>query len=455
MKRNYLKFMFLFATMAFICVSLVAILGLAGLIFGGSGVAMAMAGTAFTTQTSTTETVDEGSPDLLRPSISKKITEMKPSLYPLDTILRKVGTSVSSGSWTYKWYNIDQRSIKDEVKATVAASGTTAGLHTLHEVTVNNVHNWNVDDIVMFVGVNGNDGGELVMQVVDKVSSQNKLTLLPINGLGDNKYDIPQLAAETEMVCIGNAKAEKDAQTSPYAGYPLSEYNYHQIHMAQVEQSLYEKLHTEKEVNWDFHDYRAQALYDYRRKAELTSLFGVRNMLYDPVGEDNKYFSGGIVRMITKKLEYATTGDNAINNATFAGWGLDLFTGNSGSEQRVAFIGGLLNKHLLSIPTVVKQIEAGATEVKWGIRFNKIDTGFGELLVKYHHMLDVVGWSEQGIVLDVNYLEKSTFKPMETTELKLKESGQKNVSNAQLLSEAFCIATRYPDLHAIISKNNG
>lgn len=418
----------------------------------GTSLAFAAAAGTFTTESATTQTMADSSPNLPLSTISQKITEMKPSAYPLDTILRKIGESVRTESWEYKWYNIDQRAIQDTIKTTKSATGTSSSSTQIFEIAVNNVVNWSVDDNLIFLTaadaqINGGDSKVLVANVVAKNSAANTITILALNGLGTNARDLPELAAGVKIVCIGNAKAEKDAQTTPYQAYPQDTYNYCQIHMAQVEQSFYEKIH-KKEVNWSYNDYRAQSIYDMRRKAELTSLWGKKGKFYDPVGDDYKYMSDGIMRLITKGLEYS---GSSITNETFAGWGKDIFTGNSGSDKRIMFVGGNLMKSLLGVPTITKQIEAKQTEVVWGITFNKIDTGFGELLVKYHNLFDVSGYADNGLVLDVNYLEKVNFKEMSTSELMLKESGQKNVQ-ATLIEEAFCVATRYPDLHAIITK---
>ena len=105
--------------------------------------------------------------------------------------------------------------------------------------------------------------------------------------------------------------------------------------------------------------------------------------------------------------------------------------------------------NLMKVDTVLKQIEAKSTEVVYGIRFNKIETNHGVLLFKRHPLLALAGWSERGIVLDLNYIEKHTFKPMATRKLSLKESGQRNV-DAVVIEETTGLILRYPDTHAII-----
>lgn len=442
----------LFTAIALVGFAVVGLFSYGFLVGGIATLAGGAAAGTFVTETATTETADASSDELLRPSISKKITQFKPSSYPLDTVTREIGLHVPMGSWEYKWYQVDQRSITDTVRVTKGATGTTSGVNQIHTLAVNNVTNWNVDDNILVVGINGTGGYGLVLHIVAKDAAAQTVTVLALNGLGTNLRDLPEIVSTTKIVRIGNAKAELDAQTTPYHTYPQPSSNYAQIHMAQIEQSVYEALHTDKEVNWDANDYRAQSIYDLRRSMEFTNLFGIGGKFYDPVGQDNKYMAHGIVSYITKGLEYNST---TITNSTFAGWGRQIFTGNSGSERRLLFVGGLLNQYLIGIPTIQKQIDAGQTEVVWGIRFNKIDTGFGELLVKYHNLFDEVGWGEKGLVLDPNYLEKAVLKPMGTRKLKLKDAGSKNVETAEVLEEAYTLATRYPDLHAIISKNNG
>ena len=91
-----------------------------------------------------------------------------------------------------------------------------------------------------------------------------------------------------------------------------------------------------------------------------------------------------------------------------------------------------------------KQIDAKSTFVKWGLTFKEIETNFGSLLIFHHKLLNQMGWSKRGIVLDINNVEKHVFKPMQANKLDLKGSGQSNV-NATMIDEASCLVLRYPD----------
>lgn len=66
--------------------------------------------------TVTTDVTSTKSSNLLTEDISKKITMIKPSQVPLDTILRNIGTTNKSDAWTVKFYEVDVRGVKDTLK---------------------------------------------------------------------------------------------------------------------------------------------------------------------------------------------------------------------------------------------------------------------------------------------------------------------------------------------------
>ena len=106
---------------------------------------------------------------------------------------------------------------------------------------------------------------------------------------------------------------------------------------------------------------------------------------------------------------------------------------------------------MASIPTINKQMTAENVKVKWGIQFMGITTDFGQILVKHHQGLSDLGYGSNGIVLDMHNIEKHSLKSLETRTIDLKGSGQK-LADADNISEAFCLAVKNPDTHAIITK---
>lgn len=410
----------------------------------------AIAGTVVEGETPTTATGAAASTELHTTTISQKITEIKPAATPLDTILRNIGMVVPVKAWKTEWYQVDTRGIEDTLAAAfnTSASGTYDSTSGIHTITVTNVHIWSVDDTILVQGVNGGDNHELVLNVVSKNTTAKTLGVVAVNGIGTDEKDLPDIPLGTTLTRMGNAKSELDAQTSPYAVYPQKDYNYCQIFMSQIEQSIYDKLHS-KEVNWDITDFRAQSLYDLRRSMELTSLFGARGYIYDPEGNDYKYFMNGITRSITKQLGYT---DGSLTHDQFMEWHESIFVGNAGSDQRIVFAGSDLTKQVMQVDFVQKQIEAKNTEVVFGIKFTRIESNFGVTLWKHHNLMNDVGWTKKAVVLDVNNLERHVFKGMQVRKLDLIGSGQRN-ADAFVMDETYSVITRYDDTHAIIDPN--
>ena len=417
---------------------------------GATSVVYAITGAPVIGDPVSVEGVKTGSPDLDRDYVSKKITEMRPAATPLDTIMRRIGNQVSIKSFRSDYYAVDTRPLSDTVTSQYTTNNEVAG-----NLVVDNISMWAADDTILVKGVTGSDGLELMVFVISKTISTSTLVIQPLNGnLGTGAHAedmiLPTIAADTVLVRCGSCKHELDAQTTPYAIIPVKDYNYMQIFMAQVEESTFQKIH-EKEVDWNFSDYEAQNIYDMRATMELSYLFGVRQKFSDNTNAKERYTTGGLYRFITKSLEYGLGGaDRTIDNATFVDWGKEIFTGNSGSDTRLLFGGDGLMANLSKVDTVIKQLESKSTEVKWGLTFKSIETNFGRLLFYHHPLFTEAGWGDNGLVLDMNYIEKHTFKPMATRRLSLKESGQRNV-DAVVIEETSGLICRYPDCHAIIS----
>lgn len=73
--------------------------------------------------------------------------------------------------------------------------------------------------------------------------------------------------------------------------------------------------------------------------------------------------------------------------------------------------------------TVQKQLEAGSTEVVFGITFHRISTPDGELLMKPHDLLNEYGYSKAAIVIDPANVYRAIQKPLEATELDRDKTG--------------------------------
>jgi len=379
--------------------------------------------------------------------VSQQITKMKPASTPLDTIMRSAGKKVKIDSFKTEFYAVDTRALTD----TVASAYTNNGNDKSAAITVDNDSIWSVDDTVLAKGVAGTSGtGDCEFIVLDINASTHTLTLQPFNGVGGGDDELPNLPEDTVLIRGGQSKFETDATTTPFAILPAKDYNYTQLFMAQVEQSIYQRMHG-KEVQWNFSDMEALNIYDMRATMEISFLWGVRKKITEIGTLEDKYSTGGVSRSIVKGLEYGTGGsDRTVTKGQLIDWTKEIFSGNSGSDMRLLFVGNTLGASLMKIDDVTRQLNAGTTEVKWGIRFRKIESNFGTLYVKHHPLFDLVGENDNGLVLDLNNVEKHIFLPTQIETLNLRKPGLKK-ADATVISETSCLVLRYPATHAKIT----
>ncbi len=417
---------------------------------GAGGVSIAMAFPAsmatgsgkIADETVTTEKAIDESENLLRPDISQKITKIMPSAVPLDTLIRQAGAHEKTSGLQFKFYSSELRPFTDELENEFDDGSAGAVV-----IKPKNIHAWQVDDGVLFHGITGADGRQLVGHIIAKDVSGGTATLLFLNGEGTNEDEYKStIPANTKLGRLGNSKSELDAKTDPYGHLPLDEFNYTQQHMQMIRESVWQKMHA-KEVKWDIRDMQAMSIYDMRCMMEATSFFGVRKKVYDPLGQDYKYFSGGATRFIDKVLYFDPTED--ISNEDFQNWTKQIFVGNAGSDRRYAFVGSDLMERLGVIDLVSKQIDGKSTEVVYGITFNKIETNFGILMLKHHTLFNDYNWADGAVVLDLNHVRKRVWDPMRVRKLDLMITGEKR-ANALVLEENFGLEFRYPDTHALI-----
>ena len=352
-------------------------------------------------------------------------------------------------AWETKYYSSETRAITDTVSSNVDAY-TANALWYVHDIPVSNYYQWNVDDNLLVNGKNGDDGLPLVFHIVGKVVSGGILKCIVLNGTGTNKSNTVAISSTTVISRIGNAKAELDASTDPFAIMPTPAFNYNQIHMAQVEESFIERMHN-KEVAWDMKDMYNQAMWDFRGQIEFANLMGVKRIALDPLSNnEEKYFAGGIVREMTKSLTWAAS---SATNKDFYNLTKNIFTGNNGSESRILFADSEYMSYLGGVPTVQKQLEGKDVVVKWGVKFHSIETNFGELLVKHAPGFGSIGLYESGVVLDMAFVEKHIFVPMTTRKIDYVTSGVK-AADANVIKEVSCAVLKNLDTHALITKTS-
>lgn len=458
-KQNIRKNIWLYVA-AFAAIVVVSIMAFS---CGGGGYALAFAvvagvansGAHVTGEPLTTDITKEASPDLLENTIDKKIAKLRPMATPVDQISRQA-TAKPANSFEVEYYSVDTKPTRDTVKTATSEVSAAATAPTV-TIDVNNPDMWAKSDTILCKGVSGydesgtNKKGDLILYVRKK-SDDNKLICQAVNGStsGTNIGGIPIIAKDTVLLRMARASAELDVQTEQFESLPKKDSNFCQIFKVQVEQSTFQKMHA-KEVQWNFSDLEECALYDMRMSMEKTFMFGVKSKIYDAVKMTYIYTTGGIWYQAGKEYEYDK--DAAMTQETVINITKNAFTGNTGSKKRILFGGKNLIEKINAID-FKKTVFAQETIAKWGLTFRQLVSNFGELYVMHYDIFDDCGMEDYGFILDPDFLDKYTFKPFGREDIDLKAAGIRN-TDAVVMTEASCLALKYPSAHMRIVPKAG
>lgn len=411
---------------------------------GGAILADAFAAAAETTQGTATEAAK---PAHNKSSVDSVLHKIMPSQFPMDEMLRKLSTA-KTDSTKYEYFKVRARGIAATIASDVTGSTTAAVTITLDSAHIFSkdgnilVPSWNATGVSAAATAvsNGVSFSPLVLHICDINRAAKTISVVALNASG-----VPSLKAQTKLYRMGTAKNELAAISDDPLSQPAKDYNFCQIHMTTVSEGVYQKLQ-EKEVQYGLAEFKEQALYDFRMTNEIDALFGVAREFDDPDGK-HKYTSDGLVRKITKHLDKGIA--SSVTEDILLGWAADVFDGNNGSDTRILYYGTEFGKAIANCRTIYKSLEAGKTEVKFGLTFNRIETNFGTFLLKYHSLLNMYGYGSAAMVVDPANVYRCIQKPLEATELNLDKSGQKRSKDIRI-DESHTLAVTNPETHAIL-----
>lgn len=402
-------------------------------LFGGASFVAAAAGVSvgeIKDGATTVENAKELNETYLKDDLEKKLIMIGPNENVIDTLTRSIGNTRKVSSITTGGWEISVRDIEDKVVSggTVAAGGTI-------NITVSKPLIWKKNDTLCIKDSASEETHNFFVEEIADSTLKCRLvydTTVPSS--------LPTIADDANIIRLDVAKSELDAQTDILYQTPNSRTNYCQIHMAQIEESVIHSLHN-KEVTFDFSTLKEQTLFQFRRDMELSNLFGKKG--YFISNGKPMYTSDGLWRQIEK--EYPVKGVS-FDNAKWVDMTRHIFDGNNGSDRRIALIGADLMASWSTAASFQKQLDAAQVEVVHGVRFNRIVTNFGELLVKSLSGTMVGDFSGKGIVIDPAFIRKDVFEALNTTPLDLDSTGQRRVKAVRLL-ENYCLYVENQPVH--------
>ena len=405
--------------------------------FGSASLAVVGAGVADITvdsnnpegTTVVTKDAEGNAANYLDDDLNPTLVKIRPQDTPIDTITRMIGNVEKSEAWEAGGWEIGTREVSDTITKAITANDTT--------VQVATPDMWLVGDTFVLI----NDKGA-VLDTANKpisclVTAKSGQTL-SVQRVGTTaNTTMPAVAITTEVTALrlSRAVSELTASVTGFAIQPTDRKYFNQTHMCQVEESVIHAIH-KKKVAMDFSTYKEQTLWDFKRGMEFANLFQVGGLSKDDNGELVHLATG-----IWWQMSEQSTIDfsKAMTDDDWNALGKDIFEGNNGSDRRFLLAGPELMLHISKVPAYAKQLEAKNTEMVLGVRVYKIETPFGELLVKPMGTLFDGYFSKCGIVIDVNYLKKYVMEPLTATVLELDKTGQRRVKNAVRMHETYSL----------------
>ncbi len=462
MKRQVFKFLYLFA-------GLFSLIVLLGTVFGTGmltpfGIAYAMAdtvGSVIANEAAGMENVEGAAEGIHLDDIDQVVTKMWPGYAPMDQLLRNIkGIRRATDSIKTRHYSVETKPFNDTVSTAVAAANQSS-----FDLKVGNVSLYGEGDTIFIPSVPGYAEGagtttlanaplQLYVYAVD--TANNLVKVIPVNG--DNaatdkksllKTGVQDIAADSAIVIGGRALNEFNVQTAPSEYVPADDYNYCQYFGSQIEISKWEQK-AKKEVKFDEADQMELALYDYRVKREIAYWFGSRNIVY-PNGKKT-FTCGGMTYFISNEIDWTSLVSDGV--PTIKPGNIDemvrqAFSGNAGSGQRWMFIGEYLWNALKRTEDIQKNLSEKNIEYQYGLYFNKINTGDGELVLIKHPLFKYMGYGYNAVVVDVNNIGERHFVPQKIDSIDKQKLAQSN-SDAKFISEVSCPVIKYPKTHTII-----
>ena len=372
---------------------------------------------------------DGNGANYLEDDLNPTLVKIRPQDTPIDTITRMIGNTEKSEAWEAGGWEIGTREVSDTIAEAITDGATT--------VKVATPDMWLVGDTFVLINDKGPvlDGTNKPISCLVTAKSGNTLSVQRVGATTSTAMPAVAIDTEVSALRLSRAVSELTASVTGFAIQPTDRKYYNQTHMCQVEESVIHALH-KKKVAMDFSTYKEQTLWDFKRGMEFANLFQVGGLSKDDNGELVHLATGLWWQMSEQStIDFS----KAMTDDDWNALGKDIFEGNNGSDRRFLLAGPELMLHISKVPAYSKQLEAKNTEMVLGVRVYKIETPFGELLVKPMGTLFDGYFAKCGIVIDVNYLKKYVMEPLTATVLELDKTGQRRVKNAVRMHETYSL----------------
>lgn len=370
--------------------------------------------------------------------VSTKLTWLRPSRYPLDTILRRIDAKYGAQrakQIKVEWEEDDSLPRGDTVNGATSAGSAGAS----KSITVDNGNYWRKDDLIYLPDNATSPGAILYVASV----SGNVLTVYLVTAGGTTFGTVPALADAEALKRMGNAKEEQSNASDSRVSMPGQLYNYTEIFDAVVAISGTKEA-TENYTEDDKRRSEKQSLYDLRQHFEYSAIFGDRALINDPTTGKQRGFMGGITYfMSTNDLTYTA---GSLTEANIIDFMRQLFSGNAGSDVRYWFATPNQQAEVDKILASTSTLRNSRNEKQLGVMCKSIETTFGKCYMFNHQGLSEMGKTNWGLIIDPAQIRRRPLRPM-----KIKQVEDSDVDGkAEQWLEECSIEVRYEECHAVV-----
>lgn len=449
-KENVVRYLGLFLMLIVVMVPVIGMIDpdLAESIIGFLGISgsstMLLANTPIL-GTQTREKTQDQSPDHIKRHVSDVVTEMRPDEFPLDTMVRSIRKSEKAKEVKVEFETVKFREWNATTTELFTAEADATDQNVLLSVT--NVNIFGKHDTILVPTIPGADGKPLRLFVMEVLNGSNEIRVTAVNSPTAASQRVPTIANSTGLVRLNTAKNELDSTTDVIAQEPTLDFNYAQIQMCFLEQSVLRGL-LKSYSGYSHADKYVQEIYNMRSACEKTAMYGAKSRTINLLDNKVHYTADGIAQKIVNGHTYkgnATTVE-VITHKDVTALLEKVFAANAGSDERLLLGGSTLIRRLQDVG-LERHIGPTETRVVHGVKVLSLESNFGTLNIKHSKSMDIAGDKSNAYILDLKHIFKHDLESMGTKRLNPDDAGLRRVQDSVRILENSCVTLRYPDVH--------
>ena len=387
-----------------------------------------------------------GMDNLIQPDIDEDITQIATDESVLDTIKRRVKRQVRVDAFEVDHYMIDEKRNTGKSTAAVAEAKTTAQFaipmsdadaklfYDYTTAVVKGVKGYaadgttQTDAFLMLYCVGKNDSGHPKFKCVNG----------PKASTSQSDPGTPAIPSGSDIILLGSAGYETQERIEPNTIIPTPKRVYLQKRLCNSIVSDYFDSQ-KKRIPFQKAQIAEASLRQYRLECCRTDWVGVKSKFKvqaqdKTLGDQNVYTSEGVRWQIKRSYELI---EGKITLVDIVGLAKFKFTGYNCSKKALWIMGKDLLADIQTIDmTLHKDISMADSEV-YGIKCTKLKTVFGDINLIHDPVLDRLGYSKCGALLDedglVRYWRKNETQRSEKVE------GEEAKRDIVMCIEALCL----------------